>query len=249
MTDANRYLMGQGRPCIAMANWRFLTKSRLDALQARDGEADEFPHRRSPPCHRREGRPAVSDFYLDDKACLEDAGGRSMCAGASPTSGSDFQLYYLVRRAEDERVGALLRTCDGERWRLGRPSGRPPDAGPGVRLLLGDDRLPVAGRPDRHRPRRRREGAALPKNDQPKLEARTLTPDGHRVFSFFQNMDAWHPYLDVVTPMFNEQSVTAVAHKFVDRAHEMSCDPFIDRTRTAAGARVRTGSRPGSYPR
>ena len=155
-------------------------------------------------------------------------------------------------RQEDERVGALLRHIDGERWRNWPAwSGRPPHARAGrtgTTCAMID--YPWRARAARHRPRRRRDGRR-PAADRPAqaggphADART----GTGCSASSRTSDAWHLYLDVVTPMFNEQSVTAVAHKIVDRAHEVSCDAIDRAARRAGRSPCRTGSRPGSYPR
>ena len=169
-----------------------------------------------------------SDFYLDDKECLEDAAG-SLKWLERADLGSDFQLYYLVDEQEDERVGALLRhAMENGGGMAGLAGTDPRTLGRAYGYCLAMIDYPWRALQMGADPAVAEKVSSLPAADQPKLEARTLTPHGHRVFSFFQNTDAWHLYLDVVTPMFNEQSVTAVAHKFVDRAHEVSCDAIVE---------------------
>ena len=171
----------------------------------------------------------IADFYLSDKECLEDAAFQLEWYDNADL-GSDYQVCYFIDEEEDERVATQLRVAQVElgsiRERMGSDPRQLSSAAYGYYLAMID--YPWRALQLETDPAVTEKVAALAYADQPKLEARTLTPNGHRVFSFFQNMDAWHAYLDVVTPMFNEQSVTATAYRFVDRAHELSCDVVVD---------------------
>jgi hypothetical protein len=227
MTNSSKLPAGSGRPCIVMAKWRFLTKSRLERLQAEMMKLTSIPLQTvlHPVIVVKDGL-VVSDVYLDDTSCFEDLALQLPMYDIAGL-GRTVQVFYMVDEAEDERVGAQLRNIVETRGSF-MPSGDPRKLGPAYGFYYAMIDYPWRAVQLGTDPAVAEAVAALPKNDQPKLEARTLTPDGHRVFSFFQNIDAWHAYLDVVADMFDEQSVTATAYKIIDRAHEMSCDPLMD---------------------